>query len=294
MSTFSKRLFPILGLLMVLLLSSCGKKSNDLTVVFPKLGAADCAILMTEDHTVVIDAGEVEDADTILDVLSDYHRDTIDLLLISHYDKDHVGGAAELIDSLTVRRVIGSSYPKESEEYAAYQIGAFPGGTDGGNPQQPGTRNDFGRILRLNDLPAGASPNTPEDASNNASVAVAVQYRGTRMLFTGDAMEERTEELLSEFSGSFDLIKLPASWSGQSHGLRAFRCIWKRSYRLSRHQLKKRAGTQASCRDALRPAVFDPGRYRHRSFRRFLRENHPNRRSIIVILPTFYKVSENG
>ena len=94
MSTFSKRLFPILGLLMVLLLSSCGKKSNDLTVVFPKLGAADCAILMTEDHTVVIDAGEAEDADTILDVLSDYHRDTIDLLLISHYDKDHVGGAA--------------------------------------------------------------------------------------------------------------------------------------------------------------------------------------------------------
>ena len=121
MSTFSKRLLPILGLLMALLLSSCGKKSNDLTVVFPKLGAADCAILMTEDHTVVIDTGEAEDADTILDVLSDYHRDTIDLLLISHYDKDHVGGAAKLIDSLTVRRVIGSSYPKESEEYAAYQ-----------------------------------------------------------------------------------------------------------------------------------------------------------------------------
>lgn len=120
MSTFSKRLLPILGLLMALLLSSCGKKSNDLTVVFPKLGAADCAILMAEDHTVVIDTGEAEDADTILNVLSDYHRNTIDLLLISHYDKDHVGGAAELIDSLTVRRVIGSSYPKESEEYAAY------------------------------------------------------------------------------------------------------------------------------------------------------------------------------
>ena len=29
------------------------------------------------------------------------------------------------------------------------------------------------------------------------------------MLFTGDAMEERTQEILSEFSGTFDLIKLP-------------------------------------------------------------------------------------
>ena len=153
MSTFSKRLFPILGLLMVLLLSSCGKKSNDLTVVFPKLGAADCAILMTEDHTVVIDTGEVEDADTILDVLSDYHRDTIDLLLISHYDKDHVGGAAELIDSLTVRRVIQLS--KRIRGIRCLSIGAFPGGTDGGNPQQPGTRNNFGRFYAEH-LSAGA------------------------------------------------------------------------------------------------------------------------------------------
>ena len=62
---------------------------------------------MTEEHTVVIDTGETEDAGTILDVLSDYHRDSIDLLVISHYDKDHVGGAAELMNSLTVHRVIG-------------------------------------------------------------------------------------------------------------------------------------------------------------------------------------------
>lgn len=207
MSTFSKRLFPILGLLMVLLLSSCGKKSNDLTVVFPKLGAADCAILMTEDHTVVIDAGEAEDADTILDVLSDYHRDTIDLLLISHYDKDHVGGAAELIDFLTVRRVIGSSYPKESEEYAAYQSALSQAGLTEeilGSPETVTISDGF----TLNICPPEQSEYA-KDASNNASVAVAVQYRGTRMLFTGDAMEERTEELLSEFSGSFDLIKLP-------------------------------------------------------------------------------------
>lgn len=207
MSTFSKRLFPILGLLLALLLSGCGKKSNDLTVVFPKLGAADCAILMTEDHTVVIDTGEAEDADTILDVLSDYHRNTIDLLLISHYDKDHVGGAAELIDSLTVRRVIGSSYPKESEEYAAYQSALSQAGLTEEILSSPETVT-ISDGFTLNICPPEQSEYA-EDASNNASVAVAVQYGDARMLFTGDAMEERTEELLSEFSGSFDLIKLP-------------------------------------------------------------------------------------
>ena len=207
MSTFSKRLLPILGLLIALMLSGCGKKSNDLTVVFPKLGAADCAILMTEDHTVVIDAGEAEDADIILNVLSDYHRNTIDLLLISHYDKDHVGGAAELIDSLTVRRVIGSSYPKESEEYAAYQSALSQAGLTEEILSSPETVT-ISDGFTLNICPPEQSEYA-EDASNNASVAVAVQYGDARMLFTGDAMEERTEELLSEFSGSFDLIKLP-------------------------------------------------------------------------------------
>lgn len=208
MRTFSKRcLLPIWVLLMLLLLGGCGTKHGGLTVVFPKLGAADCAILMTGDHTVVIDTGEAEDAAAILDILSDNQRDTIDLLLISHYDKDHVGGAAELIRSCTVRRVIGSSYPKDSSEYTAYQDAL----TDAGlteeilsSPETVSIAKDF----TLTVCPPEKSVYA-EDESNNASVAVAVQYGDTRMLFTGDAMEARTQELLTEFSGSFDLIKLP-------------------------------------------------------------------------------------
>ena len=172
MSTFSKRLLPILGLLFALLFSGCGKKADNLTVVFPKLGAADCAILMTEAHTVVIDTGEAEDADTILDVLSDYHRDTIDLLLISHYDKDHVGGAAELIASLTVRRVIGSSYPQESEEYTSYQSALSRAGLTEeilSSPETVTISNDF----TLNICPPEQTTYAV-DESNNASVAVAV------------------------------------------------------------------------------------------------------------------------
>jgi competence protein ComEC len=208
MSTFSKRFLPILVLLIALLLGGCGKKDAEgLTVVFPKLGAADCAILMTEDHTVVIDTGEAEDAGAILDVLSNYRRNTVDLLLISHYDKDHVGGAAELIDALTVHRVIGSSYPKESVEYTAYQAALSQAGLTEeilSSPETVTISDNFTLIICPPEQAAYA-----EDESNNASVAVEAEYGDTRMLFTGDAMEERTGEILSEFSGTFDLIKLP-------------------------------------------------------------------------------------
>lgn len=207
MSTFSKRLLPILGLLFVLLFSGCGKKAGDLTVVFPKLGAADCAILMEADHTVVIDTGEQGDGDVILDVLREYDRDSIDLLIISHYDKDHVGGAAELIGAMPVQRVIGSSYPKDSEEYAEYQQALSDAGLTEELLAAPETVS-VSDALDLTICPPEQQVYA-EDMSNNASVAVAARYGDTRMLFTGDAMEERTEELLSEFSGTFDLIKLP-------------------------------------------------------------------------------------
>lgn len=211
MRTFSKRAGAALFLLAVLLvtaLTGCGKKSVDgLTVVFPKIGAADCAILMETNCTVVIDTGEAGDGEIILDTLKAYGRDSIDLLVISHYDKDHVGGAAELLEAMPVERVIGSVYPKDSEEYAAYQQALADAGLTEELLTSPET------FCVSDDLILTVCPPEqavyPEDMSNNASVAVAARYGDTRMLFTGDAMEARTEELLTEFSGTFDLIKLP-------------------------------------------------------------------------------------
>lgn len=210
MSTSSKlRRFSLIGLLLALFLAlaGCTRARRDLTVVFPKLGAADCAMILAEDETVVIDTGEAGDGETILDILSDYSRDSVDLLVISHYDKDHVGGAAELLSAVPVKRVVGSSYPKDSEEYTAYQAAL----TEAGLTEEHLTAAETIQLqnsLTLSVCPP-EEPSYAQDESNNASVAVALQYGSARMLFTGDAMEERTQELLRQFSGSFDLIKLP-------------------------------------------------------------------------------------
>lgn len=211
MRTFNKRTTAALLLVAALsafLLVGCGdKQKGSLTVVFPKLGAADCAVLMDAQSTMVIDTGEAGDGEAILDVLQAYDRDSIDLLVISHYDKDHVGGAAELLEAVSVKRVIGSTYPKDSEEYAAYQQALADTGLTEDLLTSPETVS-VSDALTLTVCPPEQTVYS-EDESNNASVAVSVQYGNTHMLFTGDAMEQRTAELLTEFSGTFDLIKLP-------------------------------------------------------------------------------------
>jgi beta-lactamase superfamily II metal-dependent hydrolase len=206
MRIFSKLSVGLSTLLIALMFSGCGSK---LTIVFPNLGSADCAILLTEHATVLIDTGESGDAEEILSTLATYQRSTVDLLLISHYDKDHVGGAAELLEKISVQRVIGSTSPKESSEYASYQAALQSCGLAEEVPDSVITIDLDG--LELTIYPPERET-YQENQSNNSSTVISAAYGDTHFLFTGDAMEERTAELLpvlQENGISYDLIKVP-------------------------------------------------------------------------------------
>lgn len=205
MRTSSKgRLLVLFALL--LLLMGCGGQDT-LTVVFPKVGSADAAVLMTKSATVVIDTGEDGDGDKVLKILDDYHRNTIDLLVISHYDKDHVGGAAEILKHCTVTRVIGSTSPKVSDETANYYAALAECGLTEEVLSEPLSLNLGGMDLTI--LPPQQSEYS-SDQSNNSSTVVLLQYGNTGLFFAGDSMEQRVTELLPELEGNpFDLIKIP-------------------------------------------------------------------------------------
>lgn len=213
MRTFSKIL---LSFFLTLSLVGCAAEKTDigqkesLTLVFPQLGAADCTVLIENGdhpHAIMIDTGETDDAEAILDVLQNYGIAQIDLLLISHYDKDHVGGAAEIIESIPVLRVIGSTSPKDSDEYLAYQSALEASGLT------EEIEGDAETITLSENLSITIYPpqqeDYQEDQSNNSSTVVTVQYAQTSFLFNGDAMEQRVDEIQAQVSGVFDLIKLP-------------------------------------------------------------------------------------
>ena len=114
----------------VLLLTACSPSeiveapdtsaAADLEVHFFNAGKADAILLTTADSAVLIDAGEKSFGKTILSYLEEKGITHLDYLIVTHFDQDHVGGAAKVLEGVTVGAVLQSNRPRNSREYENY------------------------------------------------------------------------------------------------------------------------------------------------------------------------------
>ena len=187
---------------------------DPLTVYFFDAGKADAVLLTTENGTVLIDAGESGFGDEIVSYLENAGIDAVDYLIITHFDKDHVGGAAKVIGSVKVGKVLQSNYPKDSKEYDAY-VGALS--VAALSPDTVRETFDF----ELDGVKYSVDPPAEEeyshDPSNNSSLIVTVTYGKKILLFAGDAENERMAEYIDKgLARDCDFVKIPhhGRWDG--------------------------------------------------------------------------------
>ena len=206
----------ILLLAAVLLLTACGSADptavpepgagSELEVHFFDAGAADAILLSSADSAVLIDAGEKGFGKTILAYLEEKGIRRIDCLIVTHFDKDHVGGAAKILNSIPVDRVLQSNQPKDSDEYENYLEALSEAGIE------PVTVRES-IAFSLNGVSYTVDPprqtEYDEDSSNNSSLIVSVRHGDKRFLFMGDAQTQRLAEFLDTNTACFDVLKLP-------------------------------------------------------------------------------------
>ena len=105
---------------MLAVLSGCSQRLPTLTVTFFDVGKGDCILLECDGHAAMIDAGFDNTANDILSALADKGIDTLDFLLLTHMDKDHVGGADKFLENLTIGAVYTPDYEKDAKQYQQY------------------------------------------------------------------------------------------------------------------------------------------------------------------------------
>lgn len=199
-----KKLVAIL--LIICLTFSCVRKFNnrDLRIFFIDVGQGDSSLIITPKNKVIlIDGGGSldENYDVGKSVLVPYLLDrgisSIDYMMVSHFDKDHVGGLIYVLKSLRVKNILISKQSQESNEYKEFiQIAK--------KRKIKVIAVKQGDVIRIeNDISFYILYPTAKlefnDLNNNSIVAKLV-YGNFSMLFTGDIEQEAEGKILQKYS----------------------------------------------------------------------------------------------
>lgn len=193
--------------ILCIFICSCNNQSKDNVVIdILKIGKADCIVINTGTHIVMIDTGEKENLPKIHYYMNEKQYTKIDMLILTHYDKDHIGGASEIIDTYGVKTVIESQISSVNEHYIDYhntlsQLNISP---------MKLTKNyqfSFDNCSFEINIPKKTSYEVKQD--NNSSLVVLMSNGNNRFLFCADAMELRLSELIKDNIGHYDFVKLP-------------------------------------------------------------------------------------
>ena len=213
-----KTTFSLLLLFYFIPLTACSKKDyleqiirNKIDLSNPPLeitildtGKSDCILIEIEDKTIMIDAGLDENGDQIIDALSKNGITEIDFMILTHLDKDHIGGADIILDNLKVDQVIQANYSKDTKQYEEYIKALEENNITPTLLQENLDLNVNGATITL--YPASKSE---YEKSNDYSIITSLNYKKQKFLFTGDAESERLSEFLTLNPSSYTFLKLP-------------------------------------------------------------------------------------
>ena len=175
----------------------------DFTIL--KIGQADAMILRTANHSVIIDCGEEDDGNEILEYLQTNGIKTVDYLFITHFDKDHVGGAAKVIENVNIKNIITPDYEGTNAEFESYHASAK-------QENITPTLLTENMSFTLDDVLLEIFPplkKAYKEGDNDFSLAIAATHGENTFLFAGDAEEERLTEIMSQTGKEYDFLKIP-------------------------------------------------------------------------------------
>ncbi len=166
----------------------------DFSVHFIDVGQGDCELILDHGKVMLIDAGEVDEAYSVIDYLHRQKIETIDYVVATHPHSDHIGGLPRVLESFEVKNVImprlseintPTSYCYERLLEAVKSSGAKV------IAAKPLAEHTLGES-RFTIL----SPMQQDEDLNNMSVVLRLTYREKSFLFTGDAGTSVEEQIL--------------------------------------------------------------------------------------------------
>lgn len=210
----------LLGAALPLPVAAKPADSKLMEVHFLDVGQGDCTLVTCDGHAMLIDAGDDTKGTAIQNYLQKQKVKSLDYLILTHPDADHIGGAPVIITKFEIAKVFVSNFEKDNDTYRKL-IQAL----DDKNLKTTTPAVESKYKLGTAEFTILA-PNGTYNAPNDSSVALLLKNGKNRFLFTGDA--EATAEMDILATGidiSADVYKVGHHGSRSSTSKRFFKAV---------------------------------------------------------------------
>jgi competence protein ComEC len=210
-SNWNRRTVGLIVFLLALIPLTWTPRQNRSEITFLDVGHGDSTFIQTSNgHRFLIDSGDKNpfyDAGKrdVAPFLWNNHIGHLDGVLLTHSDRDHIGGLEYLIGKIDIGRVYLSTPDSQSplEDRILDKCRAY------GIPIERVSAGDRIVLGNASLEVVHPPPRLPDDTSdNNRSIVCRMDLDGVTFLFTGD-IEEETEKLLLERNIQADILKVP-------------------------------------------------------------------------------------
>lgn len=169
---------------------------SDLKVHYIDVGQADATLFQYSeegsDYTILFDTGDWRGSE-VVNYLQSQNVSSIDLVVVSHPDADHIGQLEKVVNTFDVGEVWLSGNESSSQTFQRGMEAVINSGADFHEPRT-GEEYEIGP-LEIDVL----YPSSISGKTNEESVSLLFTYGSTEFLFTGDA--GRSDELKMMNSG---------------------------------------------------------------------------------------------
>ncbi len=183
--------------------SDAGGVSGEMTLTFFGPESADAILLRWPEGAAMIDTGLNKYGARLVEFLQSNGVDRLDALIITHFDKDHVGGADSVIENIAIGRLLTADSSKDSKQYRQFLEAAEAANLSVERVTEDLTLELPGLALSIN------APKALYEQENDRSLVVRAEWGECSFLFAGDAENDRLSDLLSSGVAPCTLLKVP-------------------------------------------------------------------------------------
>lgn len=155
---------------------------SKMDIHFLDVGQGLSVFVQCDGKTLIFDGGDRETSSYVVAYLKNMGVETLDYLICSHYDSDHISGLVGCLSVFQVKNVICPDYVHDSKTYRSFVTKMQEKGLDMIHPPV-GSVFDFGAAQFMILAPEVIDENN----SNENSVAIKLIHGENSMVVTGDA-----------------------------------------------------------------------------------------------------------